>query len=360
VTREPPRLAERLVRWSLAREERTAVLGDLAEEFGEELQHAGDRAARRWYWRQTITSVAPNVVRRIRNDEDKRFLRGLWLLIIWTPWIGGETWKAWHSVSLVVLALAGLAAFLTLSPVFGRHPRQAQVRVLRPLFVLFAATWLVRGLYPAPTLVAIELKYLLAPAAVLLFAVLLWPWWPPDPPLAEFFVRPRPAPDQDPLMLLTLTVPNLPLGLSGLVVSRARANAAPSTGASPSGVLYLEPTIDRAFDRGSVLRVCAALKTSGAPARVICEVLDDAGNAVRTLSPPILFEDFERLAKPWDIKPAEDPAPLVGRIDITLPLTDLAPGEYRVRVTTTDGAHAAQQEEHIVVREPTKATSPLP
>jgi hypothetical protein len=147
--------------------------------------------------------------------------------------------------------------------------------------------------------------------------------------------------------LLTLTVPNQPLAMSGLVVSRAVGQ---TNAVVRPGPLYLEPTIDRMFDRRSTLRIYAAVRTSDAPARLTCDVLDDMGRTVRSFTPPVEFDDFERLAKPWDVKPAEDPAPHVGRIDLTLPLADLAPGSYRIRVTTTDGTHAAQQEERITVR----------
>ena len=68
--------------------------------------------------------------------------------------------------------------------------------------------------------------------------------------------------------------------------------------------------------------------------------------------PTIDFNGLERLKKPWDLNPIENPATHVGRIDLTLRLADFAPGGYRVRLTTTDGTHAAQQEEHVTVREP--------
>ncbi len=347
MTLEPPRLAEQLVRWSLAPEERPAVLGDLAEEFAEERQHAGDRAARRWYWYQTITSVGPNVVRRIRNDEEKRVQRFLttWLTGLW---VVPRAWDYWHSPISGWLAFGAYGLLLI---VLGRiKPTAAQARFLgRTGFGLLAA-WLVWGLLPAPQQ-ALEVRYLFVPLAAVFLSALLWRRWPPDPPPAELFVRPKPAPDQDPRLLLGVTVPNVALGLSGLVVTRVTPGATVQAPQSTRpAVLYLEPTIDREFDRTMTLRFYAAIKTSAAPVRVTCDVLDRAGHSIRTLTPRVEFNNFERLAKPWDVKPAEATVPHIGRIDLTLSLADLVPGDYRVRLTTTDGTNASQQEERITVR----------
>jgi hypothetical protein len=55
------------MRWSLAPDERPAVLGDLEEEFALIAAERGELAARRWYLRQVLTSVVPNAVRRARR-----------------------------------------------------------------------------------------------------------------------------------------------------------------------------------------------------------------------------------------------------------------------------------------------------
>ena len=64
---KPPRLAERIVQLSLRRDprERDAVLGDLAEEFGDLAATRGRWAAATWYWSQAARSCAPNVRRRL-------------------------------------------------------------------------------------------------------------------------------------------------------------------------------------------------------------------------------------------------------------------------------------------------------
>jgi predicted permease len=68
MTPRPPRLAERLVARSILAIDRVAVLGDLAEEFEAIASARGGAAARRWYWRQTLASLAPNLRRRFGNQ----------------------------------------------------------------------------------------------------------------------------------------------------------------------------------------------------------------------------------------------------------------------------------------------------
>jgi putative ABC transport system permease protein len=62
--RRPPRFAEWLLSRTVPARDRAAVLGDLAEE------HAARAiGADRWYRRQVVTSLGPNVVRRLRRPE---------------------------------------------------------------------------------------------------------------------------------------------------------------------------------------------------------------------------------------------------------------------------------------------------
>lgn len=61
---QPPRIAKRLLAWSLSASERDAVIGDFAEEYATRVARDGVHAARRWYRRQVWRSVAPNVRRR--------------------------------------------------------------------------------------------------------------------------------------------------------------------------------------------------------------------------------------------------------------------------------------------------------
>src|SRR5262245_61170411 len=57
-TERPPRLARWLLTRILDGPVRSAIVGDLDEEFTTfVVQQRGLRAARRWYWRQTLTSI---------------------------------------------------------------------------------------------------------------------------------------------------------------------------------------------------------------------------------------------------------------------------------------------------------------
>jgi putative ABC transport system permease protein len=64
-----PRLAERLMAWSLLPEDRDAVLGDLCEEFAARAEQDGAMAARRWYWTQVRRSLFDNLRRRLPATE---------------------------------------------------------------------------------------------------------------------------------------------------------------------------------------------------------------------------------------------------------------------------------------------------
>lgn len=66
-----PRIARLLVALSASADLREAQLGDLQEEFESRAQH-GLAAARRWYWRQALGSVAPNLGHRTRRRWTKR------------------------------------------------------------------------------------------------------------------------------------------------------------------------------------------------------------------------------------------------------------------------------------------------
>lgn len=65
----PPRLAERLLKWSLGAADREAVLGDMCEEYAARTEQNGPRAAGRWYWAQVRRSLLVNVRRRMFESE---------------------------------------------------------------------------------------------------------------------------------------------------------------------------------------------------------------------------------------------------------------------------------------------------
>lgn len=63
---QPPKLAQRLIGLLALSEQRSALLGDLAEEFAFRAGLYGERAAHRWYWRQARRSAAPFLLERLR------------------------------------------------------------------------------------------------------------------------------------------------------------------------------------------------------------------------------------------------------------------------------------------------------
>ncbi|HJR61961.1 MAG TPA: ADOP family duplicated permease [Vicinamibacterales bacterium] len=74
LTGEPPRLAERLLAWSLVAADREAVLGDLCEEFHARARQEGAPAARRWYWAEVRRSILTNLRRRaLEPDQPRRW-----------------------------------------------------------------------------------------------------------------------------------------------------------------------------------------------------------------------------------------------------------------------------------------------
>ena len=76
----PPRLAELLLACVAPRSERRFVLGDFRDEFEQRAAALGARAARDWYWREALRSVAPLAKQRWRltGDPDARSPRERW------------------------------------------------------------------------------------------------------------------------------------------------------------------------------------------------------------------------------------------------------------------------------------------
>jgi hypothetical protein len=67
--RQPPRIAQALLRLAYRGDAREAIAGDLEEEYQEVVQHRGAFRARLWYWRQAFHSV---LARRAGDDAAER------------------------------------------------------------------------------------------------------------------------------------------------------------------------------------------------------------------------------------------------------------------------------------------------
>jgi len=64
----PPRLAQWLLRHTLPPERYETIAGDLEEIFHlEQLPQVGGRAARRWFWRETLSIASAHLLRQPRG-----------------------------------------------------------------------------------------------------------------------------------------------------------------------------------------------------------------------------------------------------------------------------------------------------
>ena len=346
----PPERAERLAKWSLAPWERPAVMGDLQEEFRDLAETVGEPAARRWYWRQAIESVWPNFMRRLKTDDQRRnrwwgsialIANGCVMLITTNLMLPphGSLERRLIPVSWIVFGAIGAVQAVV------RKRLKAPTSQARTIAVYVGVTWVVCvvGVFFLPAPPRYSLIMLFSGVVVLE----IWPWWPPDPPPAEFRVRPKTDAERSAGGLLTITVPNAPLGMSGLVLAHA---CAPADAAVPSPILFYEPTLDRTFTPADAVRVYAAINLTGPSAQATVDVVDAIGRVARTVQTTADAGLLRQIAKEWDELVDDDPAEHFGQVDVTLPLADLAPGPYRLRVTAKDAAHTSRQEESIVVR----------
>ena len=349
----PPERGERLVKWSLAPWERPAVMGDLQEEFRDLAATAGEPAARKWYWRQAITSMWPNARRRLQGDDGRYALwsqgmQGFACGCIWMAgnWAFGRPLDAFVGTGWMIFGAITIAESL-----FRKRVRASAVQIKVGSMLTLVAI--------AGTLLAAKARPLMAQqflwaSLVPVVMIRLWPWWPADPPPTAYLVGRRADPDQDPGALLTIAVPNAPLGMSGLVLLHAPAGATVET--APRPIRRSEPTLDRAFTPADAVRVCAVVNLAGPSAQATLDVVDATGRVAQTVETTVGASSLEQVVKHWDDIADEDPAEHFGQVDVTLPLANLAPGPYRLRVTASDGGHKSQQEESIVVR----AAAPSP
>lgn len=114
----PPRLAEWLVSASVPPIDRAAVIGDLAEEHADLVAQFGRRYARRWYWRQALASVAPNLRRRLSQQPptDSTSSGGLMMESLWQD--VRFAWRAMRKRPLVTaVALVSLVLGISMSTV---------------------------------------------------------------------------------------------------------------------------------------------------------------------------------------------------------------------------------------------------
>ncbi len=106
----PPRFAQLLLALSLAPRYRDQQLGDLAEEFAARTRESGYQAARRWYWRQVMSSVPPNLRLRIPPSKKNELPRSASMETLFQDLRYGiralRRSPAFATISIVTLALA--------------------------------------------------------------------------------------------------------------------------------------------------------------------------------------------------------------------------------------------------------------
>jgi hypothetical protein len=132
------------------------------------------------------------------------------------------------------------------------------------------------------------------------------------------------------------------LSLSGVAVGYAdgdRIAVAPASQVDPTSApsaLPFAPTLDRLFRAGDTVRVfCQVRRAAPADAtHVAIDLIDAKGITARTIA--------------RDLAPATTDGPT--SVDERLPLSGLAAGGYRLRVTATHGAASATQEFGLLIR----------
>lgn len=360
----PPRFAVRLMRWSLSPEDRPAVLGDLDEEFDAIANARSVADARRWYWRQALTSAAPNAMRRVRQAylreygtpealraqrKSRRFgfrllALGAGMMVVSVPLhlslANGGAVAAWGLL---------LLAFSYLETGRPRRPKPGEGMVAFALIV----TWL-------GALIVSRASEYLAPMGFIAFWVVinLWPraLWPVPirrPPARYSVLTPivhfRQA---DGSLYSTSTLPADPMAMDRPTLGLAEPMALPAED-SLEGMVPLAPVLRRSFRADESIRLFSVINADPDRLDATLEVRAQAtGYVVRRVRisvteatpklppppPPWRDDDVVRLPQ-WP----------VSALDVVLPLGGLAAGKYDLRLVATEGTVTSSEDDEIVV-----------
>ena len=168
----PPRIAFALLSFSAGDADKSALIGDLQEEFSQRSRKS-PRAARAWYWRQASRSLPFLLLDRMRSENVRRIgvailaiLAAFIFITLWDIWVarnaarsfaglaqstpGGVIRAVYLAVQMFGIACAGgVIAALT----FQREEtflRNSLYR-LAPAGLILFAPWIVATLNPADT-----------------------------------------------------------------------------------------------------------------------------------------------------------------------------------------------------------------
>lgn len=376
----PPRGAERLLRWSLALSERAAVLGDLEEEFTTLVDEAGLTQAVGWYWRQSVTSIIPNLSRRLRQalrharvvvgpkdqlrrQQNKR--RGVWTLV--AALLVGALFSAKGDVK-ATLAFAGpiavLGAIFLVASQFRTTPFDGRSRRGRLIATSYLCLWVPWWFLDRHFSFSVT-THGLADGLGMDLLLLIWlgpdalaALWPSvQKPLGEVYLvkSPRVSWSSDPVgpVYGTTEVPREPFAMSRPILglgAAAQVRVADAIDSMPP----MQVTINRTFAVEDVLRLFAAVNATPADLKASLVIRDvPSGRLVRSMSatvseatvtvpPRTGFVDLD------EALPSR-PSSALAAIDVTFPLADLKAGAYSLRLAATDGTSSSHEDTEIVV-----------
>jgi hypothetical protein len=208
---QPPRLAVWLVNLFTPYKQSDSILGDLIEEFSDLASKSGMAFARRWYWRQSVRTVAH---------------------LIGSGFLGGP----WQIAGVVVLGFSlyffcggrleeAVVAFLN----FGRHPHdnpyytwsQAQARIRLIVYGDLVGHLLLSLFIGCIVAVAVKGREMVA---AITLAFVLW-----VPPMAFFLVWSARHGPFYPLQMIIPLSDSIMILFGGGIVRKIRSVAAPRT-----------------------------------------------------------------------------------------------------------------------------------
>jgi len=341
----PPR-AERLLRWSLSPLERQAILGDLQEDHASIAQAKGAVAARRWYWHQVLSSIAPNLWRRLRADQrrSRLFYSGLWTMAIGL---------SWGVIALFPRSEPAMMPFFWpfyfLSGATQSAVGLCKKRLNGSKRRLLVARWSLGALcltgFAAAYWNLVTITEVAWTISLIGLVVAALPNGPDE--RAEARVQMKGASPTE-ARAWSFDLPTEPLGLSGLVLHRPR----PGISREPD---RLPPvTIERTFAPQERIRLRAAVNLGHGGEQTSVELLDSQGKQVWQAQAPLTTGTLVEVPASLDDIADRDPGDHFGLIDQALSFEGLALGRYRLRVTVTDGIQSSSADEVITIAPPQK------